>query len=169
MKSFLRASLVAGLFAVATLAHGADTPAPPIAPNNKAAAAPAAIAKPGAPTTITSTNACNDCSANKVLGGRLGGRFGSRQGFARAGGLSGGVYAGRIDGSRADQLAEGYLAAGDRIGAFFSRLAGPPVDVAATPHGGFNKGGPHTQPGTVVFPQHPFVRSPRDFFMTEQP
>jgi hypothetical protein len=24
-----------------------------------------------------------------------------------------------------------------------------------------------TQPGTVVFPQHPFVRSPRDFFMMD--
>ena len=27
--------------------------------------------------------------------------------------------------------------------------------------------GPRTQPGTVVFPQHPFVRSPRDFFMAD--
>lgn len=27
--------------------------------------------------------------------------------------------------------------------------------------------GPTTQPGTVVFPQHPFARSPRDFFMID--
>ena len=27
--------------------------------------------------------------------------------------------------------------------------------------------GPRTQPGTVVFPQHPFVRGPRDFFMVD--
>ncbi len=26
---------------------------------------------------------------------------------------------------------------------------------------------PRTQPGTVVFPQHPFARSPRDFFMVD--
>src|SRR5262249_34481566 len=26
---------------------------------------------------------------------------------------------------------------------------------------------PHTQPGTVVFPQHPFARSPRDYFMVD--
>ena len=42
-------------------------------------------------------------------------------------------------------------------------------------HGGHGHGGPtdpgrgipRTQPGTVVFPQHPFVRSPRDFFMVD--
>jgi hypothetical protein len=28
-------------------------------------------------------------------------------------------------------------------------------------------GGPTTQPGTLVFPQHPFARSPRDFFMID--
>lgn len=35
--------------------------------------------------------------------------------------------------------------------------------------GGFGKHftGPVTQPGTVVFPQHPFARSPRDFFMID--
>jgi hypothetical protein len=27
--------------------------------------------------------------------------------------------------------------------------------------------GPRTQPGTVVFPQHPFARSPRDYFMVD--
>ena len=27
---------------------------------------------------------------------------------------------------------------------------------------------PQGTPGTLVFPQHPFVRSPRDFFMTER-
>ena len=27
---------------------------------------------------------------------------------------------------------------------------------------------PQGVPGTLVFPQHPFVRSPRDFFMTER-
>ena len=26
---------------------------------------------------------------------------------------------------------------------------------------------PRTQPGTVVFPQHPFARGPRDFFMVD--
>ena len=26
---------------------------------------------------------------------------------------------------------------------------------------------PRTQPGTVVFPQHPFARSPRDYFMMD--
>ena len=26
---------------------------------------------------------------------------------------------------------------------------------------------PRTQPGTVVFPQHPFARGPRDFFMAD--
>jgi hypothetical protein len=26
---------------------------------------------------------------------------------------------------------------------------------------------PHSQPGTVVFPQHPFARSPRDYFMMD--
>ena len=46
-------------------------------------------------------------------------------------------------------------------------LAGPPVEASAAPPGGHKKGGPHTQPGTVVFPQHPFARSPRDFFMME--
>ncbi len=27
--------------------------------------------------------------------------------------------------------------------------------------------GPKYQPGTVVFPNHPFARSPRDFFMVD--
>ena len=69
-------------------------------------------------------------------------------------------------GHRADHVAEGYIAANNRIGEIFSKLAGPPVDPVAGPVlGGKQKGGPHTQPGTVVFPQHPFARSPRDFFM----
>ena len=34
---------------------------------------------------------------------------------------------------------------------------------AADPH----HKGPRTQPGTVVFPQHPFVRGPRDYFMVD--
>ena len=103
-------------------------------------------------------NGTSTRSGGKVLGGRLGGRFGSRATGARVEGL----------GARADHVAEGYIAANDRLGAFFNRLAGPPVDVAAAPHGG-HKGGPGTQPGTLAFPQHPFVRSPRDYFMTEQP
>jgi hypothetical protein len=72
-------------------------------------------------------------------------------------------------GHRVDHVAESYIAFNDRVGAFFTRLAGPQVDPSAAPAGGKQKGGPHTQPGTVVFPQHPFLRSPRDFFMTEQP
>ncbi len=38
---------------------------------------------------------------------------------------------------------------------------------AAGPAADPRHGGPHTQPGTVVFPQHPFARSPRDFFMMD--
>ena len=34
----------------------------------------------------------------------------------------------------------------------------------AAPHNPYPQG----TPGTLVFPQHPFVRSPRDFFMTER-
>lgn len=32
-------------------------------------------------------------------------------------------------------------------------------------NGGAGMGGQSNMPGTLVFPQHPFVRSPRDFFM----
>lgn len=41
---------------------------------------------------------------------------------------------------------------------------GGPGDPQA--QAGHNKG-PRTQPGTLVYPQHPFVRSPRDFFMID--
>ena len=45
---------------------------------------------------------------------------------------------------------------GDHIGLHHKPDPFPPRD----PHA-------RTQPGTVVFPQHPFARSPRDFFMMD--
>ncbi|MFL5339046.1 MAG: hypothetical protein ACJ8F7_02670 [Gemmataceae bacterium] len=45
---------------------------------------------------------------------------------------------------------------GDHIGLHHKPDPFPPHD----PHA-------RTQPGTVVFPQHPFARSPRDFFMMD--
>lgn len=72
-------------------------------------------------------------------------------------------------GQRTDRVAEAYIGVNQRISGFFQRLAGPPVEPSVGGGFGKQKGGPYTQPGTVVFPHHPFVRSPRDFFMMEQP
>lgn len=51
---------------------------------------------------------------------------------------------------------------GGRLGKLFGsgcNNCAPPAKPPAPPL--------RTQPGTVVFPQHPFVRSPRDFFMVD--
>lgn len=168
MKLFLRGMLAAGLFAIASGSILADTPAPPIAPTtttppiniSPSHGNPAPLASAPASTIIGHGQAGCGCGGDVSSIGSAGVVLGS-------GGISSGGR-GRF-GRRIDALAERYLNANNRLNSAFERLAGPPVYPTAT-GGGFGfRDRPTTQPGTVVFPQHPFARSPRDFFMTEQP
>lgn len=146
MKLFLRGVTACGISLILAVATTAQQPAASPAGNGSA------------PTVAADSNGISaDCgcdgstgSAHRLLRGRFG-RLG--QGM----------------GQRVDRLAECYIGVNQGISGLFQRLAGPPVEP--TTGGGFgkHKGGPYTQPGTVVFPRHPFVRSPRDFFMMEQP
>lgn len=150
MKLFMRGVLAFGVSALIAAAASADTPPPPVA-NAKIGTATAGAAPAPAPAINGNCGCVEDAGIDggrRRLGGRLGGRS------ARTGG-------GRVDG-----IVERYEGGRAGFSAFLQRLAGPPVEGSAAPAGGVGKkGGPHTQPGTVVFPQHPFVRSPRDFFM----
>ncbi len=146
MKRFLRGLLVCGIGLILTGAAHAQQPGAASAANG---AAPAANAQGNSyPAACGCDN--NTGSAHRVFKGR----------FSRLGqGL----------GQRADRLAECYIGVNQGISSLFQRLAGPQVEPTAGAGFGKHKGGPYTQPGTVVFPHHPFVRSPRDFFMMEQP
>jgi len=167
MKRFMRGLLACGTLAVASTCASAADAKVVIGPTNAPVAAPVGVPV-GVPVAGTSGCGCEtdgvavSGSAGRVFGGRLGGRFGRSRG-----GISGGGS--RLDalGARADGVAEAYLGFNQRIGGFFEKIAGPPVDVAAAGQGKGGKGGPYTQPGTLVFPQHPFVRSPRDYFMED--
>ena len=172
MKLMLRGLLALGVAAVVALTASAESAAPQLLPPTSNPPAPAA--GPAAPAAKATANGggCATCegSAHRVLKGRI---FRRGDGAIGYGGVSGAGLAARTEGlgARADRLAEGYIHFNERIGNAFERLAGPPVDGSASTGsaGGKHKGGPNTQPGTLVFPQSPFVRSPRDFFMMEQP
>jgi len=168
MKLFLRGLLALGIAAALALTANADTPPATLPSTNPAPAAKAAA--PGTAVAGAPAGGCSTCAADGSAHRLLKGRF-SRHGVAVAGGS--GRFSGAADaaGQKAERLAEGYLGFQERLGAFFERLAGPPVEPVAGGNGfgKGGKGGSNTQPGTVVFPQHPFVRSPRDYFMTEQP
>lgn len=45
-------------------------------------------------------------------------------------------------------------------------VGGPAYNPAGFPSGAYGPNGPVMQ-GTLVFPHHPFIRSPRDFFMVD--
>jgi hypothetical protein len=168
MKLMLRGLLALGVAAVVALTASAESGVPQLLPSKTTPPAPTVT--PAA--TVTAGGGCATCgdgSAHRVLKGRLFRRGDGAIAYGASGGL-----AARTEGlgARADRVAEGYIHFNERLGNAFERLAGPPVDGApAGPGsgGGKHKGGPNTQPGTLVFPQHPFVRSPRDFFMMEQP
>jgi hypothetical protein len=54
--------------------------------------------------------------------------------------------------------------AGTGFKSWTNNAAGQPrAGYGAAPHNPYPQG----TPGTLVFPQHPFVRSPRDYFMTD--
>jgi len=143
MKLLLRGLLTVGVGLMLSLAAKAKDP------DTKA--------NPAAHPATSSTTVSADCgcgattgSAHRVLRGRIG-RLGDNLG------------------QRTDRVAEAYIGVNQRISGIFQRLAGPPVEPTVGSGFAKHKGGPYTQPGTVVFPHHPFVRSPRDFFMMEQP
>ena len=155
MTLILRGLLALGLPTLFTTFALADAPA--------AGKATASASSKTTPATASTANGCTTCAPESK------GLFG-RTRHLKSGRLIAANEGGRIlrpvGEDRVGQAADRYLAANDRIGAFFERLAGPPVDPAP---GGLGKKdrGPTTQPGTVVFPQHPFARSPRDFFMQD--
>lgn len=68
-------------------------------------------------------------------------------------------------GDRVDHFMERYEATNKCFNNFLQRLAGPQVNPG--PASNCHQKAPHTQPGTLVFPQHPFLRSPRDYFMED--
>lgn len=146
MKLFLRGVAAFGVGLIFTFAATAQQPAASSGANGSA---PAATAQGNSISADCGCD-CGNGSANRLLKGRFS-RFG--QGM----------------GQRVDRLAECYIGVNQGISGLFQRLAGPPVEPVAGAGFGKHKGGPYTQPGTVVFPHHPFVRSPRDFFMMEQP
>lgn len=146
MKLFLRGVAACGISLILAVVATAQQPG----------ASPEAKANGSTPVVAPQGNLA-DCgcdgttgSAHRLLKGRFG-RLG--QGM----------------GQRVDRLAECYIGVNQGISGLFQRLAGPPVEPTVGGGFGKHKGGPYTQPGTVVFPHHPFVRSPRDFFMMEQP
>jgi hypothetical protein len=142
MKFFLRGLMALGLPALlATIASAQN-------PNPAPAAAPAA---PAQGAVATASGGCSSCASDN----------GSHRRF----GLFG-RYTPPAGGDRVDHLVARYDATNKCINGFFQRLAGPEVNPA--PHSGCGgKGGPNTQPGTLVFPQQPFIRSPRDYFMVD--
>jgi hypothetical protein len=144
MKFFLRGILALGLPALLATFAFADNPAP----TNPAPASAPAQAQGAA---VASNGGCSSCGAQ----GNSRRRFGFFQKYTPPAG-----------GDRIDHLVARYDASNKCVSNFFARLAGPEVNPPATKLCG-NKGGPYTQPGTVVFPQHPFVRSPRDYFMQD--
>ncbi len=138
MKFFLRGIMALGLPAILATIASAQNPAP---------VAPAATAQ--GPAVVS--GGCSTC----------GGESGSHRRFNRFG-----RYTAPAGGDRVDHFMTRYDEANHRINGFFEKLAGPEVNPA--PRSGCNgKGGLQTQPGTLVFPQHPFIRSPRDFFMQD--
>jgi hypothetical protein len=143
MKFFLRGILALGLPALLATVAFADNPTP-------APATPAKPAAPAAGTAVAGNGGCSSCGSES--GSRR--RFGL---FAK--------YTPPPGGDRVDHLVARYDATNKCINGFFQKLAGPQVNPSATPV--CQKGAPNTQPGTVVFPQHPFARSPRDFFMQD--
>ena len=154
MKLFLR-----GLFALSAAtafasAAFSDGPAPPVAPKNKG---------PAAATTDASGAPCAVEGQTNISGRTIGGHSIGRGRFGN-GKLSSRLDAGS---NRIDQAMERGEERQQRFNDFLKRLAGPPVDVAAASHNTHHEPRPQTQPGTVVFPQHPFARSPRDFFMQD--
>src|SRR5262245_524511 len=167
MNLFVRGLLALGVSAaVALTAAAAENTTPRLLPSKSTPAAPAA-----APATVTAGGCatCADGSAHRVLKGRFFKRGGDgAAGFGANGNLS--ASASGL-GAKAERVAEAYIGLNEKLGQCFQKLAGPPVDPGTGGSGGFgkHKGGPYTQPGTVVFPQHPFIRSPRDFFMMENP
>jgi hypothetical protein len=167
MKLFLRGAFALGISVFLASTAFSDTPAPPIAPKNKVPISPVMPAAP-AVTAQPSAAYCPPAGGEIVgssrrFGGRLfGGRLGSG---GRASGLSG-----RFDAlsERVDASMQKGEERQERFQEFLRRLAGPPVEGTASTGGGFGHAPKaHTQPGTVVFPQHPFVRSPRDYFMQD--
>lgn len=162
MKLFLRGAFALGIsIAIASTALS-DTPPPPTAPTNRVPAMPAGpvVAQPAAANCVTGTEVVGP---SRKFGGRLfgGGHIGTTGRFS---GLSG-----RFDAlsARIDEGVAKSEERQDRFNEFLRRLAGPPVDGTASTGGGGHAPKANTQPGTVVFPQHPFVRSPRDYFMQD--
>jgi len=137
MKFFLRGLMALGLPALLATIASAQNPAP-------AQAAPAQ-------GQVASSGGCSSC-----------GSYGTESGSKRKYGFFG-RYNPPPGGDRVDHLVARKDALGQCKQSFLQRLAGPQVD----PQPGSCGKGPNTQPGTVVFPQHPFIRSPRDYFMQD--
>ena len=144
MKLFLRGALAMGVSALFAAAAFSDTPTAktPILPQPPATSATAAT-----PTT----SSCG-CAADGAAG---------RSGRSRRLGNRGDASTPRID-----KIMQSREEGSQKAMELFKRLAGPPVNPQ--PAGPYvREPKPTSQPGTVVFPQHPFARSPRDFFMQD--
>jgi hypothetical protein len=164
MKLFLRGAFALGIFA-ALASTALSQPPPP---------ATRLPATPVGPAVAPATAACDPATGTVISSGRgrhFGGRvFGGRVGGGFSGSHMSGLSA-RLDvaGDRIDQAMQKGEERQQRFNEFLKHMAGPPVEAQAQ-QAGFGGGrAPRnaTQPGTVVFPQHPFVRSPRDFFMVD--
>ena len=169
MKLFLRGTFALGISAALASAALSDTPTGP------ASKAPAGTAttKPAQPPATTTSTGCTTGTVvsgrGHIFGGRLLGGRTSSIGHVSGSHVSG--LSGRLDaaGNRIDEIMQKGEERQQRFSEFFNHLAGPPIDSNGQPSGGGKREPkPITQPGTVVFPQHPFARSPRDFFMMEQ-
>jgi hypothetical protein len=139
MKFFLRGILALGLPAILATIASAQNPAP--APAQAPAAGPAVV-----------SGGCSNCGAENGGGQRRYGLFGRYQPPA--------------GGDRVDHFMDRYQAITKCQNNFLQRLAGPQINPAPA-SACKGKGGPNVQPGTLVFPQHPFIRSPRDYFMED--
>ncbi len=163
MKLFLRSAFALGISVAVASTALSDTPPPPKAPTNRV---PATVAvAPGTAQPAANCQTGEIVAPSRRFGGRRFGGFGGRFGSGgRTSGLSG-----RFDSlsQRIDAGVQKGEERQERFNEFLRRLAGPPVDATASAGGHGHAPKATTQPGTVVFPQHPFVRSPRDYFMQD--
>jgi hypothetical protein len=105
---------------------------------------------------------CDNCSGGHLshIGGKVSGGWFSGGWFSGklGGGLFSGVFCNHgslFGGGHGHGFGGGFGAGGGLLGG-----GGPPINVVDPRQGG--------GAGQLVFPQHPFVRSPRDYFMYEE-
>jgi hypothetical protein len=170
MKLFLRGTFALGILAALASTALSDAPTAP-ATKAPTMSPGSATTKPAQPTAATDSTGCSTSSVvssgrGRIFGGRL--RGGHVSGVSHLSGSHVSGLSGRLDvaGNRIDEFMQKGEERQQRLGELFNHLAGPPIDGQGQPTGPRTPK-PTTQPGTVVFPQSPFVRSPRDYFMQD--